>query len=129
VSGHSITRSDVRIIQSLLLALEPLANLRGPVPLRLVTTFLTVAINEGHGVCEYARLVGMHRTVMTRYIHELADHTRTGGPGLGLLRIDEGSYPNRQEIYLTKKGHTVAMAMLRSLRSPQTEHPLIAQIA
>jgi hypothetical protein len=124
VSGHSITRSDVKIIQSLLLALEPLANLRGPVPLRLVTTFLTVATNEGHGVCEYARLVGMHRAVMTRYIHGLADHTRTGGPGLGLLRIDEGSYPNRQEIYLTKKGHTVAMAMLRSLRRLHSNGPL-----
>jgi hypothetical protein len=72
----------------------------------------------------------MHRAVMTRYIHELADHTRTGGPGLGLLRIDEGSHrPNRQEIYLTKKGQSVAMAMLRSLRGSQTEHPLIAQIA
>jgi hypothetical protein len=69
----------------------------------------------------------MHRAVMTRYIHELADHTRTGGPGLGLLRID--SYPNRQEIYLTKKGHAVVMATLRSLRSLQTEWPLIAQIA
>ena len=129
MSGHSITRSDARIIQSLLLALEPLLNLRGPLPLRLATTFLTVAINEGHGVCEYARLVGIHRAIMSRYIHELADHDRDGGPGLGLLRIDEGSYPNKQEIYLTKNGHAVAMAMLRSLRSPQTEPPLIAQIA
>jgi hypothetical protein len=73
---------------------------------------------------------GFHRAIMSRYIHELADHDRDGGPGLGLLRIDEGSYrPNKQEIYLTKKGHAVAMAMLESLRSPQTERPLIAQIA
>ena len=113
----SFTRADKRIIQSLLLALEPLSNLRGPVPLRLVTTFLTVASNEGHGVCEYARCVGIHRAVMSRFIHELADRSRTGKPGLGLIRIDQGEgRPNRQEIFLTKKGHAVAAAMFRSLR-------------
>jgi hypothetical protein len=115
----SFTRADKRIIQSLLLALEPLSNLRGPVPLRLVTTFLTVASNEGHGVCEYARCVGMHRAVMSRFIHELADRSRTGNPGLGLIRIDQGDgRPNRQEIFLTKKGHAVVAAMFRSLRGP-----------
>jgi len=129
MSDFSITRADKRTIQNLLLELQPLLDLRGPLPLRLVTTFLTVAYNEGHGVCEYARRVGIHRAIMSRYIHELADHDRDGDPGLGLLRIDEGSYPNKQEIYLTKNGHAVAMAMLQSLRSPQTEHPLIAQIA
>jgi hypothetical protein len=113
----SFTRADKRIIQSLLLALEPLSNLRGPVPLRLVTTFLTVASNEGQGVCEYARCVGMHRAVMSRFIHELADRSRTGKPGLGLIKIEQGAgRPNRQEIFLTKKGHVVAAAMFRSLR-------------
>jgi hypothetical protein len=110
----SFTRADKRIIQSLLLALEPLSNLRGPVPLRLVTTFLTVASNEGHGVCEYARCVGIHRAVMSRFIHELADRSRTGKSGLGLIKIERG--PNRQEIFLTKKGHAVAAAMFQSLR-------------
>jgi hypothetical protein len=130
MSDLFITQADKRTIQGLLLALEPLLDLRGPLPLRLVTTFLTVAYNEGQGVCEYARQVGIHRAIMSRYIHDLADHDRDGGPGLGLLRIDKGSYrPNKQKIYLTKKGHAVAMAMLGSLRSPQTEHPPIAQIA
>jgi hypothetical protein len=125
-SDPSITRADKRIIQSLLLALEPLSNLRGPVPLRLVTTFLTVASNEGKGVCEYARCLGIHRAVMSRFIHDLADHTRSGGPGLDLIRIDEGSgRPNRQEIFLTKNGHAVARAMLRRLLSPQTEQTLV----
>ena len=57
----SFTQADKRIIQSLLLALEPLSNIArlGPaetvVPLRLVTAFLAVASNEGQGVNEYAR--------------------------------------------------------------------------
>jgi hypothetical protein len=124
-SDLSITRPDKRIIQSLLLALEPLSNLRGPsqvLPLRLVTAFLAVASNEGEGVCEYARCLGIHRATMSRFIHELADRSRGGGPGLDLIRIDEGSgRPKKQEIFLTKRGRAVARAMLRRLPSPQTE--------
>ena len=121
-SDLHISRADKTVIQSLLSALEPLTNLSGPVPLRMVTTFLTVASNEGQGVCEYARCLGMHRAVMSRFIHELADRRRTGKPGLGLIRIDEGDgRPNRQEIFLTRKGHAVAAAMFRSLHDLRTD--------
>jgi hypothetical protein len=120
-SALSITRSDKRIIESLLLALEPLSKLSGPVPLRLVATFLTVASNEGQGVCEYARCLGIHRAVMSRFIHNLADRARNGDPGLDLIMIEEGpGRPNKQQIFLTKKGHAVAEAMFRNLRSHQT---------
>ena len=121
---RSITPDDKRTIQSLLLALEPLDGL---VPLRWVTAFLTVANNEGKGVCEYARCLGIHRATTSRFIHELTDRSRHGGPGLGLIRIDEGSgRPNRQEIFLSKKGHAVARAMLRRLPSPQKEQTPVA---
>jgi hypothetical protein len=126
-SDLSIAWGDKRIIQSLLLALEPVSNLGGQVPLRWVTAFLTVATNEGKGVCEYARCLGIHRSTTSRFIHELSDRSRHGGPGLGLIRIDEGSgRPNRQEIVLTKKGRAVARAMLRNLPSPQTEQSPVA---
>jgi len=126
-SDRSITRGDKRIIQSLLLALEPVSNLGGLVPLRLVTAFLTVATNEGKGVSEYARCLGIHRATTFRFIHELTDRSRHGGPGLGLIKIHQGSgRPNRQEIFLTKKGRTVARAMLRRLPSPQTEQTPVA---
>jgi DNA-binding MarR family transcriptional regulator len=126
-SDLSITPGDKRIIQSLLLALEPVSNLGGLVPLRLVTAFLTVATNEGKGISEYARRLGIHRATVFRFIHELSDRSRHGAPGRGLIRIDEGSgRPNRQEIVLTKKGRAVARAMLRSLPSPQTEQTPVA---
>ena len=50
------TRNEKRTMQSLLSALEPLLNLAGPVPLRLVTTFLTVASNEGSSPRNQARI-------------------------------------------------------------------------
>jgi DNA-binding MarR family transcriptional regulator len=129
-SDLSITRADKRIIRSLLLALEPLSNIRssrGPVLLRLATAFLVVASNEGQGLNEYARRLGIDRSMMSRFIHELADRSRNGGSGLGLVSIEEGGRPNRQQkISLTKKGRAVARTMQRSLRSPQTERSLVA---
>lgn len=126
----SFTRDDKRIIQSLLLALEPLSKVRGSaqrkresVPLRLVTAFLAVASNEGQGVNEYARCLGIHRANTSRFIHELADRWRSR-PGLDLIRIDddEGSeQPNKREIFLTKKGRAVARMTLRRLLGPQTK--------
>ena len=127
----SFTQADKRIIQSLLLALKPLSKVRGSaqrkqesVPLRLVTAFLAVASNEGQGVNEYARSLGIHRANASRFIHELADRWRTGSPGLDLIRIDhdEGSeQPNKQKIFLTKKGRAVARTTLRRLLSQQTK--------
>ena len=124
----SFTRDDKRIIQSLLLALKPLSNLRGSaqreqVPLRLVTAFLAVASNEGQGVNEYARCLGIHRANTSRFIHELADRWRSR-PGLDLIRIDEdegSEQPHKQEIFLTKKGRAVARMTLRRLLGPQTK--------
>jgi DNA-binding MarR family transcriptional regulator len=122
----SITQGDKRIIQSLLLALEPLSNLRGnPVKLRLVTAFLAVASNEGKGLSEYARCLGIHRATISRFIYELADRSRYGGPGLGLISIYKVS-GRAQEILLTKKGHAVARAVLRRLPSPRTKQPYVA---
>jgi hypothetical protein len=124
----SITHGDKRIIQSLLLALEPLSNLRGnPVKLRLVTAFLAVASNEGKGLSEYARCLGIHRATISRFIYELADRSRYGGPGLGLITIYKVSgRAGRQEILLTKRGHAVARAVLRRLPSPRTKQPYVA---
>ena len=120
--ASDFTRNEKRTMQSLLLALEPLLNLAGPIPLRLATTFLTIASNEGQGVCEYARCLGVHRAVMSKHVHVLADRLRSGDPGLGLIRIEEGlSRPNRQAIFLTPKGRSVAAAMLRPLHSSQTQ--------
>jgi DNA-binding MarR family transcriptional regulator len=129
-SALSITLSDKRIIQSLVSALEPLSNIGGrrrPVRLRLATAFLAVASNEGQGFNEYARRLGIDRSVMSRIIHELAERSRDGGPGLGLISIHESGRPNgQQELFLTKKGQALARATQRSLRSLQAKQSVVA---
>jgi hypothetical protein len=71
-----INASDKRTIQILLWALKPLSSLRGSIPLPFVTTFLMVALNEGEGVCAYARMMGIYRAIMCWYLRAIGDRAR-----------------------------------------------------
>jgi hypothetical protein len=116
----SISQSDKRLAQGLFLALKSFSNLRGDtVPLRLAITFLAIAMDEGRCANEYAQALDVHRYVMSRYIHELADRDRNGGPGLGLVRTvpERPRLNNRQNVVLTAKGRAIADELLRNLRS------------
>ena len=120
---HALSLSDKRLAQGLFLALKSFSNVRGDtVPLRLVITFLTIAIEEGRCANEYAKALDVHRYVMSRYVHELADQDRSGGAGLGLVRVvpERTRLNNRQNILLTAKGRAIAHELLRNLRPPQT---------
>jgi hypothetical protein len=84
-SEPPIRQSDKGAIQTLLWALKPLLNLRGSIPLPYVTIFLMVAPDEGRSVSTYARTVGVKdRHIMSRYLRDIGDRARNGGPGLGL---------------------------------------------
>jgi DNA-binding MarR family transcriptional regulator len=115
----SSARDDDRIIQSLLQALDAFQKLRGPLPLRELVVFLHIALDEGNEAIEYADRLKIRRGAISRYVHDLADRARGGGPGLGLIefKYKGGNQHNRKPIFLTKKGRSVAAAMLQSLRS------------
>ena len=109
--------SDERLIQALLWALKPLSNLRGSIPLPFVTTFLMVALDEGKGVCAYARAAGISRPTMSRHLHDIGDRARNGGPGLGLVTIrPHPSYAHRRQVFLTAKGHATAKLIFAPMR-------------
>jgi DNA-binding MarR family transcriptional regulator len=116
----SISPDDNRIIQSLLQSLETFLNLRGPIPLRELVIFLHIALDEGHEAIEYADRLKLHRAAISKYVHDLSDRARNGGPGLGLIefKYSGGNEHNRKPIFLTKKGRSIAAAILKSLRSP-----------
>jgi hypothetical protein len=120
----SVKYGDRRLVQGLFLALKSFSNLRDDdnTPLRLVNTFLAIAMDEGKCANQYAQALDVHRYAMSRYVHELADRDRNGGPGLELVRIvpEKSGRSNRQNIFLTAKGRAVANEMLRPLRAPQT---------
>ena len=120
--GPSIALDDGRMIQSLLQALETFLKLRGPLPLRELVIFLHIALDEGNEAIEYADRLKIYRAAMSKYVHDLADRARGGGPGLGLVefKYTDGNLHNRKPIFLTKKGRSVAAAMLRNLRAQYT---------
>jgi DNA-binding MarR family transcriptional regulator len=113
---------DERALRKLLQALEPFAGLRSSIPLPYVTAFLTVALDEGKGVCAYARTMGISRAAMSRYLRDIGDRARNGGPGLVLVTIDADPMDSRRRrVFLTAKGRSIAgdagKLMRRSARS------------
>jgi hypothetical protein len=123
----SIIPDDNRIIQSLLQGLDPFLKLRSHIPrhipLREFVVFLHIALDEGNEAIEYAHRLKLRRAQMSKYVHDLADRARGGGPGLGLIEFRHKSPNpnNRMPIFLTKKGRLVAAAMLKGLRNPYTQ--------
>ena len=112
-----ISPSAKREVQALLWALKPLSNLRGSIPLPFVTTFLMVALNEGEGVCAYARTMGIHRALMSRYLRAIGDRARNAGPGLGLVTVARHpNEPQRCQVFLTTKGRLIAEEIFRQMR-------------
>jgi DNA-binding MarR family transcriptional regulator len=119
-SDPSIASDDSRIIQGLLQALDAFLKLRGPIPLRELVVFLHIASDEGNEAIEYADRLKLSRAAISKYVHDLADRAQGGGPGLGLIEFKcKAPNPNnRMPIFLTKKGRSVAAAILKSLRNP-----------
>lgn len=112
-------------IQALLWGLKPLFDLRGgrSIPLPYAIAFLMVAIDEGKGNNEYARMMGIERRKMSRYFRDIGPQSRNGGPGLGLVAVKPGpgyveaaGIIQKTRIVLTPKGRILADKVLRELR-------------
>ncbi len=111
------TPDDKSVAQVLLWALKPLSNLRSSIPLPYVTIFLMVALEEGKGVNAYAREMGIHRSAMSRYLRDIGKRARNGGPGLGLVTVeDHPTDVKRSQVFLTAKGRSIAKQVLQQLR-------------
>jgi hypothetical protein len=122
LSDVPITPSDKRAIQALLWTLKPLINLRGSIPLPFVTTFLVVILDEGKGVGAYARAIGCSRFAMSRYLRDIGDRARNGGPGLGLVTIETHPGDSRRtQVFLTAKGRSVADDMFQQMRKTRSD--------
>lgn len=112
-----ITGNDKKIVQALLWSLKPFLNLRRPMPLPFVATFLMVALDEGKGVNQYARALGVDRAVASRNLHAIGDRARNGGPGLGLIKIEQHhADPARTRIFLSSRGRAIAKEIFLQLR-------------
>ncbi|MGC2125061.1 MAG: hypothetical protein WA652_19610 [Xanthobacteraceae bacterium] len=75
-----------------------------------------MALDEGKGNNEYARALGIHRRVLSRYFRDIGRRFRNGGPGLGLVTVKpRPGYSQRIQVFLTEKGRTLATRVFRQL--------------
>jgi hypothetical protein len=112
---------DRRRLEDLLWALEAF-SLRGWIPLRYITTFLMVALDEGNYPSAYARRAGVDRMSMSRYLRDIGAESRSGGPGLGLVElVPDPDHPPRQRVLLTKKGRDLLLMATRPQRATEPD--------
>jgi DNA-binding MarR family transcriptional regulator len=116
-------RTRKEVVRTLLWALEPFLELRKcSIPFPYATTFLLVALDEGKGVNALAREAGLDRSLMSRYLRDIGARARNGGPGLGLVSVEEHpDDPIRSQVFLTPKGRALAKEIFRRLR--KLKHP------
>jgi DNA-binding MarR family transcriptional regulator len=84
--------------------------------------FLVVTLEEGLGVSEYAKRVGVTQPVMTRILFSLGSSSQGRAPGYGLVKqaIDLED-PRRTQSFLTAKGKALMREIVRLVRSDQTK--------
>ena len=96
-------------------------------PLPFVIAFLTVALDEGKGASAYARALGISRAAMSRYLRDIGDRARNGGPGLGLVTAQpRPPHSNRRPVVLTAKGRATAKLIFEPMRRARASSPRVA---
>jgi hypothetical protein len=120
--GELLSRQDLlsdehrRAGEALLSALAPISGLRDrPIPLAFVAVFISVALNEGKPVRDYAKELNISRFATFKYIQSLGDRGREAAPGLGLVTLKRG-YRVKTAVVLTDKGRAVAAEVFRRLQ-------------
>ena len=81
----------------------------------LAITFLTVALNEGRSAREYAQLLDLPTSTMSRHLLDLGDINRKREPGLMLVEQKPNIMDRRSNIYtLTRKGTRLIAALIKT---------------
>ena len=121
-TNSRISPEDRHAALKLFRGLSVFRAVRETMPLQYVTTFLTIAMDEGKSLNEYGKALNIPPSTMSRQLQDLGPSTRKGITGLKLIEshFAPGSL-REKEVYLTPKG----LSLLRSLRVMQTADPAL----
>ena len=111
---------DRKPLRALLAALMPISDRDSHIPLAWIKTLLLVALDEGKGVAHYARAANVHRAIMSKFLHCIADKKglHYDKPGLGLVEVKiDPVRADRRQVFLTKEGHAVVATIIACLGS------------
>jgi DNA-binding MarR family transcriptional regulator len=96
--------------------MEAFRAIRRTMPLQHAFAFLSVALEEGHSVSEYAKRAGTTQAVMTRILFALSSRKRDPGYGLVQQVIDPQD-GRRTQTFLTVRGKALVRAIVHLIRS------------
>lgn len=103
-------------IGSAIRALSTFKLLNDTMPLQYVLSFLAVAQDEGLGVTDYAKKIGVNVTTMSRHLLDIGARNRKMEPGFGLITYRADPLELRKhQYYLTPKGKQLLHTFLREL--------------
>ena len=114
--AEPISPRDRKAVQTLLSALTPITDLRDrPIPVPFAVVFLSVVLNEGRPVGQYAKDLNISRFATFKYIQSIGERGRHNAAGLGLVTVKPG-YRVKTAVVLTDKGRAVAAQVFARLR-------------
>ena len=102
--------------QVLMLAVAPFLAVRPSAPVRCMQAFLLVAQHPGESVTGLARLSRQAVSTMSRTLLDLGDHTRTGKPGMKLIRSTYNpAHAGAASYRLTERGYALLGKMIEAI--------------
>lgn len=102
--------------------LKLLYDVNPNITIGLARTFLTVAIREGLSAREYAHLLNLPTSTMSRHLLDLGDINRKREPGLMLVEQKPNIMDRRSNVYtLTRRGARLVAALIRTDGQPGGE--------
>src|SRR5215468_10629367 len=114
VSAKTLPKDEIATIESLLKAFDPLFVMSNTVSAKCIHAFLLVAANEGRSVSEYAQLIKMPQSTLSRVLLDLGDSNRYNGEGFDLIFSRDNPEDRREkEYHLTDKGRTLVHRISR----------------
>lgn len=119
---HTMSSAERDALERFARALKHLRAIMGRnVPSQIIQAYLTVALDEGKPVNEYATILGASMTTASRHLTDLADRNRYKQEGFRLLYKEENPFDVREKlITLSQHGKAMRQLVLETLASP---HP------
>jgi DNA-binding MarR family transcriptional regulator len=114
----TLNEEEKAYARALLLALEPFRAINPSMPLSYITAYLLVGMEEGKGVSEYARQVGISPTVMTRNLLDIGERNRQREAGFGLIEQERDLFDLRKHnARVTPKGRALLHRVMTALKT------------
>lgn len=120
VVGMDPTDDQIKHIMRMLAAMETMKEDRGLMSFSLGMVFLAVAARPGMSVKEYATMVGLLPSYVSRNLATLGAKERNGSEGLGLIELRAALASDRdtrsKSVHLTPKGEALRDKVFMALK-------------